>query len=61
MPLNLIGFNLHRLSTHWLVSKGWIVIVTAICSYVLFRLRRAMLPTPAVPAAGVPPLVPPVA
>jgi uncharacterized membrane protein YhfC len=58
---NLIGFNLHRLSSHWLVSKGWIVIVIALCSYVLFRLRRAMPPAPVVSTADLPPMVPPVA
>jgi uncharacterized membrane protein YhfC len=47
---DMIGFNLHRLSDHWMVSKGWVAIIIVVYTYVFVRLYRAMAspasPTP---------------
>lgn len=39
---DMVGFNLHRLSSHWIVGKMWIVFIVIVYSIVLFKLRRAM-------------------
>jgi len=41
---DLIGLNLHRLSGHWLVSKGWVAIIVVLYTYIFVRLYRAMPP-----------------
>lgn len=43
---NLVGFNLHRLSEHWIVSKGWIAFIVIGYTYLLVRLYRWMPPAP---------------
>ena len=58
---NLIGFNLHRLSDHWIVSKAWIAIVIVFYTWIFIRLRRALDVQPPVhlptAMAGPPPMI----
>jgi len=39
---DVIGFNIHRISEHWTVSKVWVLIIVILYSYLLTRLRRMM-------------------
>jgi uncharacterized membrane protein YhfC len=55
---NLIGFNLHRLSDHWIVSKAWIAIIVVLYTWIFVRLRRALQQPPPVAtpdATAIPP------
>jgi len=49
---NLIGFNIHRLSPHWMTPKLWIAIVVIGYSLILARLYRSLnrVPVPPGPA-----------
>jgi uncharacterized membrane protein YhfC len=49
---NMVGFNLHRLSDHWLTSKGWIAIVVIGYSYLAVRVYRALAATVSRPHAS---------
>lgn len=46
---NMVGFNLHRLSHHWMAPKVWIALIVIGYSYILFRLVRSLdrAPVPA--------------
>ncbi len=59
---NLVGFNLHRLSEHWLVGKAWIVVIvvgyTWLALHIYHALRRTEAVPPAAPAAAPPMLLP---
>jgi uncharacterized membrane protein YhfC len=37
---NMVGFNLGRLSEHWVAGKLWIVFVVVVYSWALFNLRK---------------------
>jgi uncharacterized membrane protein YhfC len=37
---NMVGFNLGRLSEHWVAGKLWIVFIVVVYSWVLFKLRK---------------------
>lgn len=39
---DMIGFNLHRLSDHWLVSKAWIAFILVVYTIILTRLCRRL-------------------
>lgn len=57
---DMVGFNLHNLSTHWLVSKLWIALIVIGYSYLVVRIYRALArPAPATahPPVGPPPMI----
>lgn len=56
---NLVGFNLHRISHHWLVSKAWIVVILVGYTWLALRIYHALRKTEAVPAASAPGAAPP--
>lgn len=39
---NMAGFNLHRLSDHWIAEKLWIVFIVVVYSLILLKLRRTI-------------------
>ncbi len=39
---NMVGFNLHRLSDHWLPVRLWIAFIVVVYTWSLFRLRRVI-------------------
>lgn len=39
---DMVGFNLHRLSEHWLIEKFWILFIVVVYSLILLRLRRTI-------------------
>lgn len=39
---DMVGFNLYRLSEHWLIEKLWILFIVVVYSLILLRLRRTM-------------------
>jgi uncharacterized membrane protein YhfC len=38
---DMVGFNLHHLSNHWIVGKLWVVSIVIVYSIILFKLKRA--------------------
>ncbi|MFA5252634.1 MAG: YhfC family glutamic-type intramembrane protease [Phycisphaerae bacterium] len=39
---NMVGFNLGRLSEHWVAEKLWIVFIVVVYSWALFKLRKTI-------------------
>jgi uncharacterized membrane protein YhfC len=37
---DMVGFNLHRLSDHWIVEKLWILFIVVVYSWILLKLRE---------------------
>lgn len=40
---DMVGFNLHRLSEHWVVEKLWILFIVVVYSWILARLSRKVI------------------
>jgi uncharacterized membrane protein YhfC len=54
---NLVGFNLHRLSDHWLAGRAWIVVIVVGYTWLALHIYQALrkteiLPPTATPAAA---------
>lgn len=43
---DMVGFNLHRISDHWIVEKLWILFIVVVYSLILVKLRYAMKARP---------------
>jgi len=39
---DMVAFNLHRLSSHWIAAKLWIVFIVVVYSWILLKLRRTI-------------------
>jgi len=39
---DMVGFNLHRLSDHWVAGKLWIVFILVVYSWILLKLRKSL-------------------
>jgi uncharacterized membrane protein YhfC len=59
---NLVGFNLHRLSDHWLADKAWVAVIvvgyTWLALHIYYALRRTETRPPAAAAATHPMMLP---
>jgi len=40
---DMVGFNLHHLSEHWIAEKIWILFIVVVYSWILVRLSQAII------------------